>query len=57
MKIGDIVKLNSGSPALTVTEIKGKIIIVEWGEGRSKSKMTAPAVCFTLESAPTERDS
>lgn len=45
-KVGDIVRLNSGSPDLLVAAVSGDEITVEWlNEGRRET-YTAPSVCF-----------
>jgi uncharacterized protein YodC (DUF2158 family) len=44
--IGQKVKLNSGSPELTVIEI-GERISVEWPNGSKMESSTFPSVCLT----------
>ena len=44
--VGQKVKLNSGSPELTVTEV-GERIRVEWTNGSKTEKSTFPSVCLT----------
>ena len=44
--IGQKVKLNSGSPELTVIEVSDRIR-VEWANGSSKENSTFPLTCLT----------
>ena len=49
MRIGDIVRLNSGSPELKVISIDSTQIEVEWvHEGGEPERMTRPTICFRL---------
>jgi uncharacterized protein YodC (DUF2158 family) len=45
--IGQIVHLNSGSPDLKITELKGDRVTVEWDDG--KQHFTFPQACLTTE--------
>jgi uncharacterized protein YodC (DUF2158 family) len=56
LKVGDIVKLNSGGPDSTVTNIENKIVTVNWvSPGTSgSSSLVLPEECFTLVSKRTE---
>jgi uncharacterized protein YodC (DUF2158 family) len=46
LAIGQKVKLNSGSPELTVTEI-GERVTVEWLNGSNTERSTFRPVCLT----------
>ncbi len=48
LTIGDVVRLNSGSPLLTVVRINDDMVIVQWlRPDGSIGDLTAPAACFT----------
>lgn len=48
-KVGDVVKLNSGSPRLTITELKSEgIVEVSWICENKKVFAYFPEVCLTL---------
>lgn len=51
IKVGDVVKLNSGSPDLTVTVLLEKDNIqVEWLQDNQKTGvLRLPKACFTLK--------
>jgi uncharacterized protein YodC (DUF2158 family) len=44
-RVGDKVRLNSGSPDLTVV-LAGEQTTVEWLNGESVERFTSPSVCF-----------
>jgi len=47
-RIGDTVYLNSGSPALIVTDVSGEILTAEWKSCNGPNHVTAPMECFSI---------
>jgi uncharacterized protein YodC (DUF2158 family) len=45
-RIGDTVRLNSGSPDLKVVASGPKKTTVEWHDGESVKRYKSPTVCF-----------
>lgn len=39
VKVGDVVQLNSGGPAMTVTEVKTEYVYVQWFTDTSEPKL------------------
>lgn len=53
MKIGDVVYLNSGSPELTVTQIKNDQVWVNWlGPNNAVHEAIFPSVCLSTTNNP-----
>jgi uncharacterized protein YodC (DUF2158 family) len=53
-RIGEKVRLNSGSPELTVVGVDNdrERVTVEWHGGDDLERSTLPSACFSLVSAP-----
>ncbi len=45
-KVGDVIMLNSGGPAMTVTEIKGEYVCAAWFDETSEPKLHSETLFF-----------
>ncbi len=49
IEIGDVVRLKSGGPAMTVAKVEGKEIACVWFDGKTQRADAFPSVCLELE--------
>jgi uncharacterized protein YodC (DUF2158 family) len=47
LKVGDLVRLNSGGPAMKVTELHPLEVSVEWDGDKGKNSRAFPLACVT----------
>jgi uncharacterized protein YodC (DUF2158 family) len=50
-KPGDVVRLNSGGPAMTVRVVEGGVVLCDWSDGTKKCEDKFPAATLSRDTS------